>query len=164
MAATLAAGWWHTCLGCHVKFDATGRRGEPYTVIAGEPHSFMPIEVDGYSTYCCPACEMSAWAAARHAEKLVEAQVLACLLEWPSANRVLPVQTHKPRPFEPLWRYHVYLPFLEHSVEWSTPPNSNEAQVLVAAVDVAAYTGWVDAGRPANFSWAPDPQLANSEE
>lgn len=115
--ATLAAGWWHECQHCQVRFDADGRSGEEED---DEPeHPFEPVQDAKRSNYCCPACVMLEWAERRERKAREAAAVEAAAVRWPTATRITAFERYEHHPIRAHhWEATITLPGVEDPVSW----------------------------------------------
>ena len=118
--ATLAAGWWHECSHCGVRFEQEGRHcyGDPGDDDDRED-PFEPVRSAG-SNYCSPTCVMKEWADRRDRKNRDQATIEATVTRWPEASQIASYQTSKPWPERGIeTRASFCLPGLKHGVSWS---------------------------------------------
>ena len=115
--ATLAAGWWHQCSHCGVRFEQEGRHGY------GDPGDdddredpFEPVRSAG-SDYCSPTCVMKEWADRRDRESRKHAAIEAAATRWPNATRITAYETYE-RSTGIESRASFCLPGLKNGVSW----------------------------------------------
>lgn len=126
--ATLAAGWWHECCGCGVRFDQDERN---YGDDEDREDEFRPVQDAKHRNFCSPACMMREWAERREREAREHAVIEACAARWPEATNI-----HAYKKYFGLgdarWTAGFRLPGLKHIVEQHPG-------------DVVAYVSQVDA-------------------
>lgn len=115
--ATLAAGWWHECCGCGVRFDDEQRE---YGDEDDRDDEFEPVQDAKCRNFCSPACMMQDWADARERKAREHAAIEAALLRWPSASWASASEYYmRDTPNKKEWRAHLKLPGLQNHVTWS---------------------------------------------
>lgn len=131
--ATLAAGWWHECNHCGVRFDSEGRHGE------GEDEredAFEPVQDAKRSNYCSPTCMMTHWAEMRDRAKREHAAIEAALVRWPMATGVVAHEYSKGWPHRDTEiRAQLNLPGMKYPVHWVP----GAPTVSVSQCDVEAF-------------------------
>lgn len=123
--ATLAAGWWHECGHCGVRFDQDERN---YGDDEDREDAFDPVEDARHINYCSPTCMMEEWAERREQSARINATIEACLIRWPDATAISAGRYGKAWPDSGLeWRAQFTLPGLEYPVHWA--PGATTASV-----------------------------------
>lgn len=143
--ATLAAGWWHQCSNCDVRFEQKGRYGD------GDPgdgddreDAFEPVRSSGGSNYCSPTCLMKGWAERRNRESRKHAAIEAAATRWPNATRITAYETYE-RSTGIESRASFCLPGLKNGVSWVIGATT----VSVTQEDAATFASLYGAQRAA---------------
>lgn len=132
--ATLAAGWWHECSHCGVRFDQDERQdGDD----EDREDAFDPVQDASRRTFCSPACMMQHWAERRERKARECAAIEAALTRWPMAAGVKAGEYYKGWPSNGYeMRAQFTLPGLKYPVTW-TPGGST---AMVSRCDVDEFT------------------------
>lgn len=80
--AALAAGWWHECNHCGVRFDEDGRHDEDDDE---RDDAFEPVQNAHRLTFCSPTCQAKDFARERARDARQNAAIEAALTRWPMA-------------------------------------------------------------------------------
>lgn len=135
--ATLAAGWWHECNHCGVRFDKDERNhGDD----GDREDAFEPVQDGQHANYCSPACMMGHWAELRARQAREHAVIEACALRWPGASNIRAYERYFSRDRESRWVASFSVPGVNFQVEWE----SGQAHVLVSQCDVEAFKLWAN--------------------
>lgn len=132
--ATLAAGWWHECHHCGVRFDDGGRRDEDEDE---REDDFDPVQDDRRNSYCSPTCQAEDFAEKRARDARQNAAIEAALIRWPMAISVASgeyCQGYPSRGTET--RANIKLPGLRFPVTWSL----GATEMHVSQCDVEEFT------------------------
>lgn len=132
--ATLAAGWWHECCHCGVRFDEDGRRGEDDDE---REDDFDPVQDARRNSYCSPTCQAEDFAEKRARVARQNAAIEATLIRWPTAISVASgeyCQAYPNRGTET--RANIKLPGLRFPVTWTL----GATEVHVSQCDVEEFT------------------------
>lgn len=131
--ATLAAGWWHECTHCGVRFDEDDRR---YYDDEEREDAFEPMEDAKHQNFCSPTCMMEHWAKQQERKARESAIIEAALVRWPTATNVTAGEYCKAWPSrDNEWRARFTLPGLRYPVSWVI----GEPSVAVSACDVEEF-------------------------
>lgn len=123
--ATLAAGWWHECSHCSVRFDKDERN---YGDDEDREDDFEPVQDAERNNYCSPACMMGHWAERRERTARQVAAIEATLARWPMATGVTAHEYSKGWPHRDTeMRAQFTLPGVRYPVHWV--PGANTASV-----------------------------------
>lgn len=132
--ATLAAGWWHECAHCGVRFDEEGRNDYDSDEERDDP--FEPVQDSKQINYCSPTCMMEEWAKRRQEKAREHAVIEAALIKWPEALLASAGRYSRGWPLRgDEWRAAVTLPELKYPVTWA--PGSADA--FVSQCDLEAF-------------------------
>jgi hypothetical protein len=132
--ATLAAGWWHECNHCGVRFDEDGRHGEEEYE---RDDAFEPVQDARRLSYCSPTCQAKDFAEKRARDARQNAAIEAALIRWPMAVSVTSGEYSLAYPNRGTeTRANLILPGLRFPVSW--PLGSDHAHV--SQCDVEAFT------------------------
>lgn len=133
MHATLAAGWWHECGHCGVRFDEDERHCND----EDREDEFEPVQDAQRTTYCSPACMMEAWARRRDEQAREAAAIEATLCRWPLATNVRAGRYSKSWPSREMeMRADFTLPGVKFAVHWVIGAST----VTVSQCDLEAFT------------------------
>lgn len=131
--AALAAGWWHECNHCGVRFDEGGRHDEDDE----REDAFEPVENARRLTFCSPTCQAQAFATERARVARQNAAIEATLIRWPMAISVASgeyCQAYPNRGTET--RANIKLPGLRFPVTWTL----GATEMHVSQCDVEEFT------------------------
>jgi len=131
--ATLAAGWWHNCQHCEVRFTEEGR--DDWEEVERE-YAFEPVQDANHNNYCCPACMMEQWAERRERQARENAAIEAAFIRWPEALEASAGRYRKTWPEQgDEMRASVTLPGVKYPVHWVP----GAATVSVSQCDVEDF-------------------------
>lgn len=132
--AALAAGWWHECNHCGVRFDQDGRHDEDE---GDREDAFEPVQDARRLAFCSPTCQAQDFSEKRARDARQTAAIEAALTRWPMAISVASGEyclAHPNRGTET--RANLILPGLRFPVSW--PLGGTEA--YVSQCDVEEFT------------------------
>lgn len=132
--ATLAAGWWHECNHCGVRFDEDGRRDEDED---DRGDAFEPVQDARRLNYCSPTCQAQDFAEKRARDTRRDAAIEAALIRWPMAISVTSGEYSLRYPLRGTeTRANIKLPSLRFPVSW--PLGATEMHV--SQCDIEEFT------------------------
>lgn len=132
--ATLAAGWWHECGHCGVRFDQDERN---YGDDEDREDEFQPVQDAQHRNYCSPACMMGDWAERRECTARQVAAIEATLTRWPIATGVTAHEYSKGWPHRDTeMRAQFTLPSIRYPVNWVP----GAPTVSVSQCDIEVFT------------------------
>lgn len=131
--ATLAAGWWHECTHCGVRFDQGERN---YGDDEDREDAFEPVEDAKHQAFCGPTCMMEHWAKQKERKAREVDTIEAALVRWPMATNVKAGEYCKAWPSrDNEWRALFMLPALRYCVSWVI----GDPSISVSACDVEVF-------------------------
>lgn len=123
--AALAAGWWHECNHCGVRFDEGGRHDEEEDE---REDAFEPVQDARRLAFCSPTCQAQDFAEKRARDARQNAAIEAALIRWPMAISVTHGEYSRRYPDRGTeTRANLLLPGLRFPVSW--PLGGSEAHV-----------------------------------
>lgn len=132
--AALAAGWWHECNHCGVRFDRDGRHDEDE---GDREDAFEPVQDAHQLTFCSPTCLSQDFARERARDARQNAAIEAALTRWPMAISVASGEYCLPYPSRGTeTRANIKLPGLRFPVSWPL----GAAEMHVSQCDVEEFT------------------------
>lgn len=132
--ASLAAGWWHECNHCGVRFDEDGRHGEDDDE---RDDAFEPVQDARRLAFCSPTCQAEDFAEKRARDARRNAAIEAALVRWPMAISVTAGEYSLRHPLRGTeTRANLLLPGLRFPVSW--PLGATE--MSVSQCDVEEFT------------------------
>lgn len=124
--ATLANGWWHTCMGCQCTFDVEGRRDVDEDDREDECD---PVANAKGHTYCSPTCMMLDWAERREHNARQVSAVEVVSTRWPDATNI---NTYRSGMHDQVQAY-FRLPGVADPISWA--PGDKTAMVTLRSAE-----------------------------